>query len=186
MKYFETIKCIDKKALYLDYHLKRVFNTIGKKLDFDSFINPPDNKLYRCKVIYTKDGIEDINYFEYKKKDINSCKIVHKDDLQYNYKYLDRSSINSLLDKNFDEIIIVKDDLVTDTSIANIAVYYENKWLTPKRPLLYGTTRQRYIDNGILKEADITVDMIQNSKQIAFLNAMIDFDIIKHRIRFDI
>jgi 4-amino-4-deoxychorismate lyase len=75
--------------------------------------------------------------------------------------------------------MIFKNSLLTDTSIANIAIYYDNSWITPKKPLLNGTTRQRYINSGFIKEADITLAMLKNAKKIALLNAMIDFDILE-------
>ena len=79
-----------------------------------------------------------------------------------------------------DEIIIVKNNLICDTSKANIAIFLNKEWLTPKIPLLKGTTMQRYINNGTLKQKDITVDMLKQSSKIALLNAMIDFDIINN------
>ena len=47
--------------------------------------------------------------------------------------------------------MIFKNSLLTDSSIANIAIFYNNQWLTPTLPLLKGTTRDRYLNNNILK-----------------------------------
>jgi 4-amino-4-deoxychorismate lyase len=74
--------------------------------------------------------------------------------------------------------LIIKNELVTDTSIANIAFFDGEKWLTPKKPLLKGTTRARLLENGEIFEADIDVHTLKNYTQVALLNAMIDFDII--------
>ena len=63
--------------------------------------------------------------------------------------------------------------------LANIAVFLNDKWVTPNKPLLQGTCRQRYIENGFLTKADITVEMLKSAKKIALLNAMIDFDILE-------
>lgn len=57
-----------------------------------------------------------------------------------------------------DEIIIIKNGLVTDTSFTNIAIYKHGMWLTPKHPLLLGTKRAALLEKGIIQEADITVD----------------------------
>ena len=70
-----------------------------------------------------------------------------------------------------------KNNIVTDTSIANIAIYYENTWITSKNCLLKGTTRDRLINDKILIEKDITVEMLKEATKIALMNAMIDFDI---------
>ena len=68
--------------------------------------------------------------------------------------------------------------MITDTSIANIAFYDGEKWLTPKRPLLKGTTRARYLKSGLVIEKDIFVDDIKLFTKVALMNAMIDFDIM--------
>ena len=73
--------------------------------------------------------------------------LIIDNQINYNSKKLNRINIDTLYAKKAlnDEIIIIKNGLVTDTSIANIAILYEGKWLTPKTPLLYGTTRSRYL-----------------------------------------
>ena len=181
-KYFETIKCDDYSAFNLEYHAKRIAKTIGLNINLSDYIYPPSNKLLKCKLIYTQDGILDVEYQEYKKREIRSFKIICDDNIEYSKKELDRSSIDNIYSKkaNCDEIIIVKNDIVTDTSIANIAVFYKGIWYTSKKYILEGTTRNRYLDNNFLIEKDITLDMLENSDKIALMNAMIDFDIIEN------
>ncbi|BFU77867.1 aminotransferase class IV family protein [Arcobacter sp. 15-2] len=181
MNYFETIKCEDNEILNLPYHEKRIAKTIGKNFNLREYIYPISDELLRCKVIYNEDEIIDITYTPYSKKSIKTFQIVCDNDIQYNSKYLDRKRIDKLVEKrqNADEIIIVKNGLVTDTSIANIAVYLDDQWYTPKKPLLLGTTRLRYLDRNIIKELDITIKELLKAKKIALLNAMVDFDIIE-------
>ena len=73
---------------------------------------------------------------------------------------------------------IIKDELITDTSIANIALYIENQWFTPKKPLLKGTTRARLIYEEFLTEKDLTVEDLKKSTKFAVMNAMVDFKIL--------
>ena len=181
INYFETIKCEDYEVFNLSYHNKRIAKTIARNFDLSEYISPLNEKLLRCKVIYNSDEIIDIKYFEYRKKEIKNFKIIKNDKIEYSKKYLNRDSLNKLFEQkeSCDEIMIFKNSLLTDTSIANIAIYYDNSWITPKKPLLNGTTRQRYINSGYIKEADITLAMLKNAKKIALLNAMIDFDILE-------
>jgi len=180
-KYFETIKCEDEEVFNLDFHNKRVANTIGLNLNLQEYIYPMSEELLRCKVIYTKEGIEDVQYFKYKKREIKSFKLIFDDEIDYSKKYLDRTSLDNLFNQkeDADEIIIIKNNLLTDTSIANIAIFDGSNWITPKTPLLYGTTRARLLENKMIFEKDITVDMLQGAKKIALMNAMIDFDILE-------
>jgi 4-amino-4-deoxychorismate lyase len=179
--YFETIKCDDYEVFNLEYHKKRISNTIGMNFNLEEYIYPPDEKLYRCKLIYSKDEVLDISYFPYSIKPINSFKLVFDDNIEYRYKYLDRENIDRLsnLKSSEDEVIIIKNEFVTDTSIANIAILLDDeKWYTPRTPLLYGTTRDRYLESENIKELDIDVNMLKKARKIALMNAMIDFKIL--------
>ena len=179
IKYFETIKCDDYEIYNLDYHNKRIANTIGLNINLQEYIYPESSELLRCKVIYNKDEILEVQYFAYKKRDINSFKFVFDDEIDYSKKYLNRDTLDKLYEEkdDCDEVIIVKNNIVTDTSIANIAIYYENSWITSKNCLLRGTTRDRLINDKVLIEKDISVQMLKEATKIALMNAMIDFDI---------
>lgn len=181
-QFFETICCKDRKAFYLEYHTKRVWNTIGKDLQLDENITPPKNGLFRCKVIYNKTNIEDITFSPYKKREIKKLKIIHCDSIEYTYKYLDRSHIDTLFSQkeDCDEILIIKNGLITDTSIANISIFQNNRWLTPKTPLLKGTTRERLLKEKKIQEADLRLTDLLHCKKIALSNAMIGFDILTY------
>lgn len=180
-KYFETIKCDDFEIFNLPYHNKRIANTIGLNINLQDYIYPASNKLLRCKVIYDEEGIQCIDYFSYKKRDIKSFKLVFDDEIDYSKKYLNREYIDNLYKKKdkADEIIFIKNALVTDTSIANIAIFDGSNWITSKYPLLKGTTRARMLNEQVIFEKDITVEMLKNAKKIALLNAMIGFDILE-------
>lgn len=179
--YFETIKCDDYEIFNLDFHNARVANAIAMNLNLQEYIYPLSSELLRCKLVYDDSGILEVSYFPYKKREIKSFKLINDDNIEYSKKYLDRSELDKLYAQreSCDEIIIVKNGLVTDTSIANIAILYDGVWITPKIPLLKGTTRARLIKESELIQKDITVDMLLSCEKLALMNAMIDFDEIK-------
>ncbi|SMC08276.1 4-amino-4-deoxychorismate lyase [Nitratiruptor tergarcus DSM 16512] len=186
MQFFETIKIINGQAQHLAFHNRRFWQTqkkifgIEEKRDLANFIKPPQIGLYRCKIIYdTK--IRGIAYYPYTPRIPHTFKLIHSP-IDYSFKYLDRSEIERLftLRQEADDVIIVKDGLLTDTSIANIAFFYKNEWLTPKTPLLPGTTRARLLEKKRLKAADIEVKDIKKFATMAIMNAMIDFTIIEN------
>ncbi len=180
--FFETIKCEDYEVFNLNFHEDRVAKTIAKNLNLQDYIYPPSNELLRCKVVYDESSILSVDFFPYKKREINTFKIIEVDELEYSKKYFDRTELEQLFDKreSCDEIIIIINGLVTDTSIANIAIFDGDNWITPKKPLLVGTTRTRLLKNAELIEKDITLEMLLNSKKLALMNATIDFDIIEN------
>ncbi|MFW3346117.1 aminotransferase class IV family protein [Aliarcobacter butzleri] len=182
IKYFETIKCEDFEVFNLDYHQKRVANTIGLNINLQEYINPISEELLRCKLIYDENGVVDVLYFPYKKREIKSFKIIFDNEIEYLKKYLNRAKLDELYEKrdDCDEVIIIKNEIVTDTTIANIAIFYENSWITSKNCLLGGTTRARLLEEKKLLEKDITLDMLKNASKVALMNAMIGFDEIKN------
>ncbi|MCT7609304.1 aminotransferase class IV family protein [Aliarcobacter butzleri] len=181
IKYFETIKCEDFEVFNLDYHQKRVANTIGLNINLQEYINPISEELLRCKLIYDENGVVDVLYFPYKKREIKSFKIIFDNEIEYSKKYLNRAKLDELYEKrdDCDEVIIIKNEIVTDSTIANIAIFYENSWITSKNCLLDGTTRARLLEEKKLIEKDITLDMLKNASKVALMNAMIGFDEIK-------
>jgi len=180
MQYLETIKALDGELYNLKYHQRRLDETVkNSNIILKDVLTPPSAGLFRCRVVYDGKNYE-VTYHPYKKKNIKTLKLVFDDDLSYSKKYYDRNRIDTLLRQksSCDDILIVKNGLITDTSIANIAFKYKNNWITPKKPLLEGTTRARLLERHKILEEDISIKDLENFNQVALMNAMIDFAII--------
>ena len=180
MTYFETIKCFDEEVYHIEYHQQRMTKAIGLNFNLQDYIYPPSGKLLKCKLTYNEDGIIDISYDSYIPREIKIFKFILDDTIEYKYKSIFRKKIDILFSKrdNADEIIIVKDGLITDTSIANIAIYDGIHWITPRSPLLEGTTRARLLEDKKLIVKDISVEEFKKAHKVALMNAMIDFKVI--------
>jgi 4-amino-4-deoxychorismate lyase len=183
--FIETIKIKNRDIYNIDLHNLRLNNTISDNFGINSSVNlldyikvPDSQKVYRCRVEYSS-KIEKIEYIEQKKREFKSFKIVQNDEIEYKYKSCNRDELNNLLLQkgDCDEIIIVKNGFITDTSISNIAIF-SDFWYTPKEPLLMGTQRQKLLNSGLLREKNITIDELKNAKKIAILNALVEFYII--------
>ena len=111
-------------------------------------------------------------------RDIKSLKLVYDDAIDYSYKYADRSALTKLLEQkgNCDEIIIVKNALLTDTSYTNLAFFNGKEWHTPSTPLLKGTMRERLVEEEKIREAAITVNDLKNYEKVSLINCMLDID----------
>jgi len=183
-KFLETIKVEDGKVCNLSYHQLRLERALVKNiLRLDEILNPPKEQgVLRCRVVYDKESYE-VKYYPYTKRSVETLKLVHDNTIVYDKKYLDRSTLEKLFAQktSADDILIVKNGFITDTSIANCAFLYKGEWLTPKEPLLMGTTRARLLEEGKIKEAQISVDDILKFEGMALMNAMIDFDIIRYK-----
>ena len=180
----ETIRIEEGKALYLDYHNQRLNQSrkelfsIGETMDLGQYLSPPARGIYRCRVLYNTE-IQKIEYLPYRPKQINHISLVESS-IDYSYKYADRGAFDKLLaaHSESDEILIVRESLLTDTTIANIAFLKKGKWITPKEPLLKGTARERLIDGGFLSLGNIRKEEISSFDGFALMNAMIGFKII--------
>ncbi len=183
--YLETIKLEDGELCHIDYHQKRVDSVLKRKLNLEEIISTcrdfPKWGLHRCRVVYGEDG-QSVSFHSYKKRDISTLKVVFDNNIEYSKKYENRDDLNKLFEQRegCDDVLIVKNLKVTDTTIANIAFYKDGRWVTPKEPLLKGTTRQRLLDDGFLVEEDIMVQQLRTFEKVALLNAMIGFEIVEN------
>ncbi len=181
----ETIKVENRKFVNLKYHqlrMNRSYNQIfgcENKITLSNIEIPKslDNNMYRCRVVYSR-NIEDIQFLRQEERVFSKLKLVYCNNISYNHKYSNREVLIELLvkAKDFDEIVIVKNNFVTDCSIGNLIFKKENKWYTPDSPLLNGTQRQKLIDTGIILLAEIKVENICEYESVAIINALIDFE----------
>lgn len=184
---FETILFEHGKPQNIRYHQKRVTKSakelFSTEIDFELYLLrcDDDTKPHRCKVAYSDRGIESVEFLPYVKKPIKKLKAVFGDDISYGYKFLDRGGLDTLFAQKggCDDVIIIKDGLLTDTSIANIALIGDDGiWVTPKTPLLRGTARERLLDEGKIVERDIECTDLFNYRKIALMNALRGFEIV--------
>jgi len=181
---FETIKIENNQIHNLIWHNQRLNQSrlvlFGEQhpLDLKEFIKLPKKKgLYRCRVLYDT-TIRKVEYIPYQPKSVQRLKIVSSQ-LDYAHKFDDRLELNALSLPSYDDIIIEKNGLLTDTTIANIAFYDGQSWLTPSTPLLQGTTRERLLSDGFLTRKEIKKEDIKNYSHFALMNAMIGFQVDK-------
>jgi len=185
---FETIKIENGEVFNLDYHQKRVDNAYKNfykkesKLNLKSVIKYSKDGLFRCKVIYNQNGLVSIDFFKYQKKEINSIMLVENNFFEYSFKYANREFFEHLYNiyRNTNEFIITKNGFLQDFTIGNIALYHtkDKKWHTPLKPLLFGTTLNKYLDSKKLIQKDIHYTNLKNYSKIALLNAMVGFYIL--------
>ncbi len=183
-RYFETIKIQNAEVCNLAWHQQRFEKTLRvlgatKTAYLQDYIEARGDGVWRCKVIYDKNGVKEVTYHPYTPRKITSLKLIDSR-IDYPLKALDRSEIDTFFAKRgeSDEILLVKNGFVQDTSIANVAFFDGDAWVTPSTPLLEGTTRARYLHAGRLSEKKITKNDIASFSKIAFLNALVDFAIM--------
>jgi 4-amino-4-deoxychorismate lyase len=183
-RFIETIQLKDGEFLNLDYHQWRVNQTFraffpGKKVfllkDILSDRDFPREGRFRCTFSYAEEPGE-LKILRYQPKKINKLILKEVKELDYSFKYADRSQLKKLTKALApdEEIIIIKHGLITDASYANLIFFDGKNWVTPSTPLLPGTKRQKLLDEGKIIEALIRKEDLQKFSKCCLINAMLD------------
>lgn len=189
--YFETIKVLDGEAFHLKYHQQRLNNTLlmADKVNLlPSFreifktLQLPAKGLYKCRIEYNNSEFS-VTLDPYEPKHVETLKVIEDNNIEYPFKYTDRSLLQELLalKGNCDDILIIRNGHVTDTSYTNIAFYDGHDWLTPDTYLLPGTARTRLLETGVLKSAPIHKEDILRFKCFKLINSMLNTDFTDYR-----
>ena len=182
----ESIKLLDGKFHNLFYHEQRMLRSLhmlcGTNEDFQlekflTQIEYPKQGLYKCRIVYD-DNSKETTFIPYEPKTIKRLKIVEHDRISYEFKFVNRKSINRLFDlrQECDDILIIKRGMVTDCSYSNIVFRKGKSWCTPWSALLKGTMRQNLIDKNYIQQEEISKKDIRSFDTFKIINAMLEFD----------
>lgn len=175
----ETLKAVDGKTQHLVWHQARFDKTRRElygdtsKIVLSEMIQAPSKGEYRVRIEYA-DTLLKVEYFPLHVRTFERFALVETD-INYAYKYANREPLNALKPSSVDDVIFTCNGELKDTSIANIALCLDGVWLTPKSPLLKGTTRERLLCGGFLKDAILTTKHLQKASKFAIMNALIGF-----------
>jgi 4-amino-4-deoxychorismate lyase len=182
-QFIETMRIINGHVLHLDVHharanaARREVLNLHETIDFSGVI-PRDIApgVYKCRVIFGAE-ITGVHIERYAPRRISSLALIDGGDIDYAYKYADRTAIEALYAQRgtCDDILIIKDGLITDTSYANIVLSDGHRWYTPDAPLLAGTMRQRLLEKGMIREVQIRVQDLPHFRKFVLVNAMRGF-----------
>lgn len=184
-RFFESIKLSDDQFFRIPNHQKRVNRTFAihfpdkKTFSIEEILKNSDfpaTGTYKIRISYDENDISS-EIQSYTVRKINSLKLVNINTLPSFFKAEMRDIIHEAANQkgDCDDIIMVNNGLLTDTSYANIALFDGKTWFTPRKPYLYGSHRDFLLDNGLMVEKDIPVTEVYNYRKIRIFNAMIEF-----------
>jgi 4-amino-4-deoxychorismate lyase len=180
---FETIRIENGIFMHPEDHERRMFRSrsalFGAKDPFflHQVVTIPrefSSGIIRCRVDYGI-KIDAVKFTPYRLRPLKKFQVVVNEEIEYPFKFSDRSALESLLmGKNTaDEIILVQRGLITDTSFSNLIFYNGRNWITPSTPLLNGTCRQRLIRERKIMERKIFLKGLDSFLGFKIINAMI-------------
>lgn len=184
-RFIESIKIEDQKAFLLDLHQKRVNQTFahfGKEGSIDlakifKNLEHDEDGLYKLRIVYDLDKKFTTQLIPYAIPEIENFQLVENNSYDYSFKFEDRKEFERMKTKaKTEEIIVVKNNHITDTSYTNILFLKGKEWFTPTTYLLNGVMRQHLLHEKKIKETEITLQNIKNFSHFQLINAMNDFD----------
>lgn len=185
-RFIETIRLENGQFGDLSYHEARMNRAITEVLGLRYSVNLeailamesfPSTGLHKVRLVYSSE-VHAIEITPYVTRPVTSLKIVRAETISYDHKFEDRQELNGLFGQRgiCDDVIIVKNNLVTDSSYANLVFKISGRWVTPRSYLLNGTMRQQLIDKKIIAEEDITLSDLERYESVKLINAMLLWD----------
>jgi len=181
----ETLKIQNGRICNLDLHNERMYRSRKELLGVSRYDDisllqevqkiPVSETVIKARIIYAERIIRvEWNYYE--RRIVRSLMPVEDNEIEYDYKFEDRSWLNRLFERRgeCDDIIIVKNGLVTDSSYSNLAFSDGRRWVTPASPLLPGIKRNQLIKEGKLVEGKLKVTDLKRFKSCCLINALND------------
>lgn len=184
-QFIESIKIQHQELHHSDLHQKRVLETFHHfkqpcRLNIEALykqLNFNKKGLYKWRLIYNLNNDISSEIQEYHPPLVNGFELVTDDTLFYPYKALDRTSLNELKHSSkASEVIIIRNNCITDTSFSNLLFFKKKQWFTPEDYLLNGVQRQFLLSKNLIKTAKITTETIANYSHFLIINAMNTFD----------
>lgn len=186
LQFIEVVKVYNGEFVHPQPHIERVAQTTIRffsrplKLVLTNSLIPPNMRhgVVKCRIVYNSKVIS-IEFEPYTARDIKTLALIESHSIDYRYKYLNRNAINRLWAQRngCDDILIVKNSLITDTSFTNVVLKdLEGNLYTPTSTLLPGLKRQELLEREVVREKRISVHELQEYKGIYLINTMLDIE----------
>lgn len=184
-RFIETIKLKEGEFYRLKHHQQRMemafklFYPEIPVINLEAYLLNlaiPKDGIYKCRIVYDSE-ICQVEFILYQFRTVQTLKLIETSIKTTVYKPEDRTVINQAFAQRgeCDDVLLVRNGLLTDTSYSNVALFNGQEWMTPRIPLLYGTQRAYLIEKEMIVEADIPADTLRNYQKIRLFNAMIEF-----------
>ena len=128
-QFIESIKVEDQEIFLLDLHQKRVnqtFSHFGKEGSIDlakiyKNLEHDEDGLFKLRIAYDLDKRIRTQMIPYAIPEIQGFQLVENNSFDYSFKFEDRKELDRMKMKaKAEEIIIIKNNHITDTSFSNL------------------------------------------------------------------
>ncbi len=181
--FIESIRMVNGRIMNLSFHQDRVDQTYAltypekKPIRLKQYLKIPASYrsgIYKVRIVYSEREVE-TQFHPYHMKQTSSLQLVYNDQIEYASKFLNRDALIGLYNQRnkSEDILIVKNNLITDGYYSNVALLKKDRWYTPSKPLLQGTRREQLLQQKRIVTADIRPSDLEQFSHISLFNAMI-------------
>src|SRR6056297_664115 len=180
--FLESIGVYEGQAPLLPYHQARVDRTFAAfypgqnsldLLDLWQKASFPSEKVkWRIQYNALEQKAEICAFPERK---IEYLQVVTDDTIAHAYKFTERDRLGVLYREKAepaDEILIIRNCLLTDAYYYNAVVKIGAQLLTPRKPRLAGVMRAYCLGEGLIQPADIRLEDLAEAKGVYLINAL--------------
>jgi 4-amino-4-deoxychorismate lyase len=179
----ESIRLENGHLPLLDYHQARVDRSralLGwrQPLLLEPLLREqplPQQGLHKLRVTYGRELVQ-VDCLPYVRRPVRSLRLLPAEGLDYALKWADRRALEHCFSLRgaCDDVLLLQDGRLTDTSYANVALFDGQQWWTPGQPLLQGVRREFLLAGGVLQPAELRVADLAAFRCLRVFNAMID------------
>lgn len=185
-QFIESIRVENGVIFLLEEHQRRVnetfqyFDKQGNTIDLSKILSKEKfekNGIFKFRIEYDLEGNFITENSPYMRAEIKEFQLIINDNVDYSFKYKNREVLEEMKRKSEGrEVIVVKNQCVTDTSFSNIVFFKNGQWFVPSTYLLNGVQRQFLLKNNKIKEIEIGLDNISQFTHFKLINAMNDLE----------
>lgn len=186
LPFFESIRLHNGEFCLLALHQQRMIETLEyhkfnlNKFDLQAYLHGfsiPEKGLFKCRLSYGK-TLATPEFIPYRPKTIHTLKLVECDDVSYDFKYNNRAQIAACFARRgqADDVVILRNGLITDTSYCNIVFFDGKQWITAENPLLKGVQSIFLLNQACIKSGSLHRDDIKKFQKFRLINAMMPWD----------
>lgn len=191
-QYFESIRCLHGVLQHVSFHQERIARTCAiHNLEmpiimdcYHSFLTDhqvPRFGLFKWRMSYGFNGIR-MDITPYSIKPIKTLQLVEHNTLEYGFKNEDRTELVQISQSvHADDVLIVQNGFLTDTSYGNILLRKGKQWYTPSTYLLPGTMRTFLIASQQVLEMPITKNELKQFDAFKVVNALRPMELVRSR-----
>ncbi len=184
IRFIETLQIVDGHFTDPTPHLRRIHATLAE-IGESGFLLPafadtviPEDKrtgCVKCRYLYDQHKGK-MEFADYIPRKIRTLRMVEDNQIDYHLKYADRRPLEALWAKreSCDDILIVKNGEITDTSYSNVVLYDGMRYVIPRSYLLNGIRRRQLLSTGFAEEVPVAPSDLIDYQCLYLINSMLD------------